>query len=227
MRDYYIVLGVGRGADRDKIHKAYRAVVKKYHPDVARNRESAGKFLEIRDAYETLSDEEKRKQYDAELEREGSSLRIREVPDIVQARRERLERIEDLFSSSVDEFLEGFLPGFFDLSGRNREKDLYFEAILSAEEALARRAVPSYHSGMGAVPPVREIRPVGSFLLSTVQRLRTNPVGTHIFAEYPPLRHERNRNTIAPGGYRPQYCLYHGCGICGSRREEHSMKKGR
>ena len=71
MRDYYIVLGVGRGADRDKIHKAYRTVVKKYHPDVARNRENAGKFLEIREAYETLSDEEKRKQYDAELEREG------------------------------------------------------------------------------------------------------------------------------------------------------------
>ncbi|MDI6616698.1 MAG: DnaJ domain-containing protein, partial [Syntrophaceae bacterium] len=45
MRDYYIVLGVGRGADRDKIQKAYRAVVKKYHPDVTLNREGAGKFL--------------------------------------------------------------------------------------------------------------------------------------------------------------------------------------
>ncbi len=135
MRNYYVVLGVGRGADRDKIQKAYRTVAKQYHPDVTRNEESAGKFLEIRDAYETLSDEAKRKQYDAELEREGSSLRIRHVPDIVQDRTARLDRIEDLFSSSVDEFLEGFLPGFFDLSGRNREKDLYFEAILSTEEA--------------------------------------------------------------------------------------------
>lgn len=135
MRDYYVVLGVGRGADRDKIQKAYRAVVKKYHPDVTLNREGAGKFLEIRDAYETLSDEAKRKQYDAELEREGSSLRVRNVPAVVQDRTARLDRIETLFSSSVDEFLEGFLPGFFDLSSRNREKDLYFEAILSAEEA--------------------------------------------------------------------------------------------
>jgi molecular chaperone DnaJ len=135
MRNYYIVLGVGRGADRDKIHKAYRTVVKKYHPDVAQNEESTGKFLEIREAYETLSDEAKRKQYDAELEREESLLRVRNVPAVAQDRTARLNRIEDLFSSPVDEFLEGFLPGFFDLFGRNREKDLYFEAILTSEEA--------------------------------------------------------------------------------------------
>lgn len=138
MRDYYVVLGVSRGADRDKIQKAYRAVVKKYHPDVARNRESTKKFLEIKDAYETLGDEAKRKEYDAKLEREGSSLRVRNIPDIVRERMIRQNRIEDLFSSSVDEFLEGFLPGFFDRGNYGtREKDLYFRAILSPEEAAS------------------------------------------------------------------------------------------
>jgi len=143
MRDYYVVLGVSRGADRDKIQKAYRSVAKKYHPDVARNRESNRKFLEIRDAYETLGDEAKRKQYDAELEREGSSLRVRNVPTVVQNRTASLNRMEDLFSSSVDEFLEGFLPGFFDVGNRSaREKDLYFKAILSAEEAASGGLYP-------------------------------------------------------------------------------------
>jgi len=45
-------------------------------------------------------------------------------------------RVEELFSSSSDDFFEGFLPGFFDLDkGRIRDKDLYFEAILSPREA--------------------------------------------------------------------------------------------
>ena len=83
-----------------------------------------------------MSDETKRKQYDADLERQGSSLRIRNVPDIIHARTSRLNEIESLFSSSVDDFLEGFLPGFFNVEKRRiRGKDLYFEAILSPEEA--------------------------------------------------------------------------------------------
>jgi molecular chaperone DnaJ len=54
-KDYYIVLGVSRGADTDKIKKAYRRVAKKYHPDVAHSKESPEKFREIREAYETVS----------------------------------------------------------------------------------------------------------------------------------------------------------------------------
>lgn len=143
MQNYYVVLGVSRGADREKIKKAYRRVAKQYHPDVAQNEESKERFLEIREAYETLSDETKRRQYDAELEREGSSLRVRHVPDIIRARTDRLDRMEDLFSSSVDEFLEGFLPGFFDVDPRRiGEKDLYFEAILSPEEAASGGLYP-------------------------------------------------------------------------------------
>ena len=142
-QNYYLVLGVSRGADREKIKKAYRRVAKQYHPDVARNQESAKQFQEIREAYETLSDDAKRRQYDAELEREGSPLRVSNVSDIIQARTARLNRMEGLFSTSVDEFLEGFLPGFFDLDPhRIGEKDLYLEAILSPEEAATGGLYP-------------------------------------------------------------------------------------
>ncbi|MBN2398571.1 MAG: DnaJ domain-containing protein [Deltaproteobacteria bacterium] len=143
MQNHYLVLGVSREADREKIKKAYRRVAKQYHPDVTQNRESAKRFLEIKEAYETLSDETKRRQYDAELERERSPLRVINVPDIIQARTTRMERMENLFSSSVDEFLEGFLPGFFDVSPRRiGEKDLYLEAILSPDEAATGGLYP-------------------------------------------------------------------------------------
>jgi molecular chaperone DnaJ len=136
MENYYVVLGISKGANLDKIKKAYRKVVKKYHPDVSQPLGGNKRFLEIRDAYETLSNETKRKQYDAELEKEGSSLRIIKVPEIITQRTYRLNEIESLFSSSVDDLLEGFLPGFFDIDkGRIKRKELYYEAILSPSEA--------------------------------------------------------------------------------------------
>lgn len=136
MQNYYVVLGISKGANPEKIKKAYRTVVKKYHPDVAQSQESKKRFLEIREAYETLSDETKKKQYDEQLERHKSLLRVRRVPDVIKTRTSRLTEMERIFSSSVDEFFEGFLPGFFDVYNRKtRAKDLYFEAILSPKEA--------------------------------------------------------------------------------------------
>ena len=62
-RDYYEVLGVEKTATADEIKKAYRKLAKKYHPD-ANKEEAEKKFKEIAEAYETLSDDGKRKQYD-------------------------------------------------------------------------------------------------------------------------------------------------------------------
>ena len=65
-RDYYEILGVGRDADADTIKKAYRKLALKYHPD--RNPDdaevAAAKFKEASEAYQVLSDSEKRGQYD-------------------------------------------------------------------------------------------------------------------------------------------------------------------
>ena len=63
--DYYKVLGVDKNATQDQIKKAYRKLARKYHPDVNPNDENAKKkFQEINEAYEVLSDPEKRKKYD-------------------------------------------------------------------------------------------------------------------------------------------------------------------
>jgi molecular chaperone DnaJ len=63
-RDYYEVLGVDKNADEAAIKKAYRKLAMKYHPDVNKEEGAEDKFKEINEAYEVLSDSEKRKNYD-------------------------------------------------------------------------------------------------------------------------------------------------------------------
>lgn len=63
-RDYYEVLGVSKTASKDEIRRAYRKLSKKYHPDINKAEDAADKFKEITEAYETLSDEQKRAHYD-------------------------------------------------------------------------------------------------------------------------------------------------------------------
>ncbi len=64
-KDYYKILGVERNADEREIKKAYRRLARKYHPDLnPQDKEAERKFKEINEAYEVLSDPEKRKRYD-------------------------------------------------------------------------------------------------------------------------------------------------------------------
>jgi molecular chaperone DnaJ len=133
-KDYYLVLGVSRRANLNKIKKAYRTVAKQYHPDMTHSPESTERFREIKEAYETLGDERKRRRYDEELARQGSPIRITKVPDIIQRKTSVFDSADDFFSH-VDDFFQGFVPGFFDRDV-GRGKDLYFEAILSPSEAV-------------------------------------------------------------------------------------------
>lgn len=72
MKNYYDELEVNKNASPEVINKAYRVLAKKYHPDMAdssQKQAAEAKFKKISEAYETLSDEEKRKAYDEELAR--------------------------------------------------------------------------------------------------------------------------------------------------------------
>lgn len=63
-RDYYEVLGVDKGASKDEIKKAYRKLSKKYHPDINKEPGADEKFKELTEAYEVLSDDQKKAHYD-------------------------------------------------------------------------------------------------------------------------------------------------------------------
>lgn len=63
-QDLYEVLGVKKDATKHEIHKAFRQLAKKYHPDKNKEKNAQDEFIKVFKAYETLSDEKKRKEYD-------------------------------------------------------------------------------------------------------------------------------------------------------------------
>jgi curved DNA-binding protein len=78
-KDYYAVLGVPRDADQDAIRRAYRKLARNYHPDLNSDGDAEDRFKELGEAYEVLSDPDKRERYD----RLGANWREqeREAPD--------------------------------------------------------------------------------------------------------------------------------------------------
>ena len=63
-RDPYDILGVPRSATPEQIREAHRKLAKKFHPDLNKTAEAGAKFKEIQEAYDLLSDAQKRKQFD-------------------------------------------------------------------------------------------------------------------------------------------------------------------
>lgn len=124
-RDYYEALGVAKGADLDEIKKAYRALARQYHPDIAENKAEAERhFKEINEAFAVLSNEEKRAQYDR-YGHEGLNMGGADFG----------------FNIGGFDFLDDLLGSFFGGRGggqerSNRGRDVRYDIELTLEEAF-------------------------------------------------------------------------------------------
>jgi curved DNA-binding protein len=84
-KDYYQALGVDKGASADDIKKAYRKLVRKYHPDVSKSKDADAKTKEINEAYGVLGDPEKRAAYDELGSGRGPGQEFQPPPDWASA----------------------------------------------------------------------------------------------------------------------------------------------
>ena len=76
--NYYVVLGIAEDADEETIRSAFRALARRYHPDVGVG-SSPVEFHRVREAYETLADPERRRRYDRQLRDARRPVVVREV----------------------------------------------------------------------------------------------------------------------------------------------------
>ena len=73
MNNYYEILEVSKDANQDEIKKAYKKLAKKFHPDINKESGAEEKFKKINEAYEVLSDETEREEYDQKLNSSNNS----------------------------------------------------------------------------------------------------------------------------------------------------------
>jgi curved DNA-binding protein len=79
-KDYYTTLGVGKAATPEEIKRAYRKLARKYHPDVSKESDAEARFKEVSEAYEALSDPERRAAYDDVSQRHQRGQEFRPPP---------------------------------------------------------------------------------------------------------------------------------------------------
>lgn len=124
-KDFYDLLGVQKDASGDEIKRAYRNLARKFHPDFNKEPDAADKFKEIQVAYEILSDDTKRQQYDrygeaAFTNNGGGAQGFGSAP------------FGDIFSSFFDDFMGG---GRSSAANEVRGDDLRHDLELTLEEA--------------------------------------------------------------------------------------------
>jgi len=145
-KDYYVILGVPRGESVEGIRAAYRDLAKRHHPDVA-GASAADRFREINEAYEVLSDSDRRRRYNedlAESEVPRSSIVLRSTveplspdpPSIF----ERPENVRPAFDELFDRWVRNFNDT--DVPKSEHEEGLNIEVVLRPDEASRGGVLP-------------------------------------------------------------------------------------
>jgi molecular chaperone DnaJ len=137
-RDYYEVLGVGKDSSIDAIKKAYRGLALKYHPDRnPDNKEAEEKFKEITEAYEVLSDPEKRKIYDQYGHAGFGPQGFDWTQDFSRVQMDFSDIFGDIFGDFFSDVFDrsGYGRGTATRSRQTRGSDLEYRMYVSLREA--------------------------------------------------------------------------------------------
>ncbi len=127
-RDYYEVLGVSRSASDDELKKAYRRLAKQYHPDANKEQGAEAHFVEVNEAYEVLSDSQKRATYD----RFGHAGLNNGMGGASSYDFGGFSSINDIFET----FFAGTGAGTQRRTGTQRGADLRYDLTITFEEAV-------------------------------------------------------------------------------------------
>jgi molecular chaperone DnaJ len=140
-RDYYEILGISRAASTDEIKSTYRRLALKYHPDKnPNNKEVEEKFKEINEAYEVLSDTQKRRQYDTfGHDSTGSSTGgnpFGQGGGYAKYSGDFSSNVGDIFGDIFDIFGAGSGKSNGDRASQKRGEDLRYDAYISYVDAM-------------------------------------------------------------------------------------------
>jgi DnaJ-class molecular chaperone len=144
VKNYYVVLGIGRSESADDVRRAFLELAKRYHPDHA-GPDSTPRFQEIQEAYDVLGDDERRREYNHALRRDEDRRRA------VERARDTMRLGDFLMVRPSLEALRARLSGDFTGIGipkSARMEPVAVEVLLSPEEALSggvlRLGVPAF-----------------------------------------------------------------------------------
>jgi len=233
-KDYYAILGVSRDATQEEIKQAYRRLVKEWHPDLhpENRKEAEERFKEIQEAYEVLSDPEKRRQYDlfgtvgtvptaptgydpfSDLFRMVDEFFGFREPPRTYRRTTRSERGEDLEAVLTLTLEEAFKGG---------EKELEVEVWESCPECSGMGTIGGYRRcpecrGTGRIAYSRQMQ--GVFFRSVTTCPTCQGMG-EIPSELCPECHGVGRIPIPPQGQNPSSARrgrWHGLSVVGARQ---------
>jgi len=180
-RDYYKVLGVPRNANKEQLKKAFRNLARKYHPDVSQEADADERFKEINEAYEALSDDNKRAIYDrfGHAGMQGSGFGASDYSGFAGM----ADIFEEFFGGS------GFGGSRRQRRGPRRGADLRYDLVLTFEEAVLgcekeiefhRPEVCDHCAGSGSEPGTRPQRCPTCAGSGEVHRTRQSILGSFV-----------------------------------------------
>lgn len=173
-KDYYKILGVDRNADLAQIKSAYRKLARKYHPDVNKAPDAAKKFKDINEAYEVLSDKDKKSRYDSLGANWQDGSNFTPPPGFEGFDFNQQGGYSQGFSGGFSDFFSSIFGDILNAQGASRAKGRTSARGASYEDIFSQGGFNSYGGASSSRPPKAENLDVTQDLNVTAADLMSN-----------------------------------------------------